>query len=129
MVTYPLNLNASRHLVAYKRSSQERVWMDPSDFLHAVGFSSVIFEEGDVQTNYIRNRMDEQNSDELPIDPLFLDIDDETGEVVGHEGRHRSAAAIQLGIDRVPVILYHQEDGRAVPVRHRWASKFGEGTW
>ena len=38
--------------------------------------------------------------------PLFLDIDHETGEVYGHEGRHRCVALQNAGIDEVPVLLF-----------------------
>ena len=38
--------------------------------------------------------------------PLFLDIDHETGEVYGHEGRHRCVALQNAGIESVPVLLF-----------------------
>ena len=38
--------------------------------------------------------------------PLFLDIDHETGEVYGHEGRHRCVALQNAGIENVPVLLF-----------------------
>jgi len=41
-----------------------------------------------------------------PIEPLFFDISEETGKILGHEGRHRAKASLELGIDKVPVILY-----------------------
>lgn len=37
--------------------------------------------------------------------PIFLQIDHETGEVTGHEGRHRCVALIEAGIYKVPVLL------------------------
>ncbi len=37
------------------------------------------------------------------LDPLVLVVRD--GRVVGHEGRHRAAAAFRLGIDEVPVLV------------------------
>ena len=38
--------------------------------------------------------------------PLFLDIDHDTGEVYGHEGRHRCVALQNAGIEDVPVLLF-----------------------
>lgn len=38
--------------------------------------------------------------------PIQLSIDHETGEVNGHEGRHRAAALLSEGIRRVPVLLF-----------------------
>lgn len=38
--------------------------------------------------------------------PIQLRIDHETGEVVGHEGRHRAYAMQQEGIESIPVLLF-----------------------
>ena len=38
--------------------------------------------------------------------PLFLDINHETGEVTGHEGRHRCVALLGEGIYKMPVLLF-----------------------
>ena len=38
--------------------------------------------------------------------PIFLDIDTETGKVTGHEGRHRMVALRRQGITEVPVLLF-----------------------
>ncbi len=38
--------------------------------------------------------------------PLQLRIDHETGEVSGHEGRHRASALLAEGIGRIPVLLF-----------------------
>ena len=38
--------------------------------------------------------------------PLFLDIDHETGKVYGHEGRHRCVALQNADIEYVPVLLF-----------------------
>lgn len=45
----------------------------------------------------------------LEIDPLFLDIDVETGQVVSQEGIHRAIAAKNLNVSEIPVILYAKE--------------------
>ena len=38
--------------------------------------------------------------------PMFLDIETDTGKVTGHEGRHRSVALRDAGIDRVPILFF-----------------------
>ena len=38
--------------------------------------------------------------------PVQLRIDHETGEVLGHEGRHRAVALENAGVERVPVLLF-----------------------
>ena len=38
--------------------------------------------------------------------PIFLDINTETGKVTGHEGRHRMVALRRQGITEVPVLLF-----------------------
>ena len=37
--------------------------------------------------------------------PIFLEINHDTGEVTGHEGRHRCVALLDAGINSVPVLL------------------------
>ena len=38
--------------------------------------------------------------------PIFLRINHETGEVEGHEGRHRAAALAEAGVRNIPVLLF-----------------------
>lgn len=42
----------------------------------------------------------------LPIDPLKLVVDMSEKKVIGHEGRHRAKVAQELGIQKVPVLIY-----------------------
>jgi hypothetical protein len=46
------------------------------------------------------------------LDPPYLEIVSATGQVLAHEGRHRAAAARSIGLDRIPVLLYHYKMGR-----------------
>lgn len=38
--------------------------------------------------------------------PIQLNIDHETGEVLGHEGRHRAVAMRNAGVEQIPVLLF-----------------------
>ena len=42
--------------------------------------------------------------------PLFLDIDEEEGEVIGHEGRHRMYALYKEGYTSVPILLFNYQN-------------------
>jgi hypothetical protein len=46
------------------------------------------------------------------IHPPWLEIDMETGKVVGHEGRHRSAALIKEGVKQIPVAVMLRKGSR-----------------
>lgn len=37
--------------------------------------------------------------------PMMLDFDPDTGDVLGHEGRHRMGALANAGVKRVPVVM------------------------
>ena len=42
------------------------------------------------------------------LDPPYLEVDGEKCRVIqhGHEGRHRAVAAKQVGIDKIPVLMF-----------------------
>lgn len=57
-----------------------------------------------------QNKIDElkhkiENGDSIDPPALFL----KNGQVVRHDGRHRAVAALQLGIETIPVILVSLE--------------------
>jgi hypothetical protein len=109
-------------LLHYKSASQELVLMSPDEFLRLAG--SGPYGEADPK---LRKRM----SGGRPLDALFLEVNAATGNVTGHEGRHRAAVAKELGISEVPVILYHQDEkGRHVNIRpdpyHREEEVYGK---
>ena len=77
-------------------------YMTPDDFL------SLTTSEGGRQ-------IVEQHSKELDAEklgeatrwqPIQLNIDHETGEVQGHEGRHRAVAMRNAGVEQIPVLLF-----------------------
>jgi len=100
-------------LLGYHPESQIRLMVDPKAFLELVdpGFvnrASHAFS----QQSY--DKVLKRIQDGEPLDSVFLDVDVKTGDVIGHEGRHRCAAAIALGVTKVPAILYLRE------VAHRY---------
>ncbi len=100
-------------LLRYHPESQIRLMIDPSAFLDLVdpGFvkkTSHAFS----QRSY--DKVLQRLQDGEALDSVFLDVDVKTGDIIGHEGRHRCAAAIALGIPKVPAILYLRE------VAHRY---------
>ena len=89
------------YLYTYKPESIKKVYTWPSVFLGLAagrpGFADVIQDLKDKMLS------------RTPLDPLFFDVDIDTGKVLSHEGRHRAKAAQELGIEKVPVILYFKK--------------------
>lgn len=63
----------------------------------------------------LRKRMVE----ELEIDPPSLTIDTRWNVIVGHSGRHRAFTAYQLGLKKIPVIIYYKSGPYYVEQLHR----------
>ena len=78
-------------------------YMSPSDYLDMTtsGYSSRLLIENEA-TKFDKERF----VDAVNYQPIQLRIDHETGEVVGHEGRHRMVALMDEGIRDVPVLLF-----------------------
>ena len=76
--------------------------MSPSAFLDLttsrIGRSRISQETGELDTD----QLEKYNA----RNPIFLTIDHTTGDVVGHEGRHRMMALDRAGIRSVPVLLF-----------------------
>lgn len=83
-------------------------FMNPSDFL---SLGSKIDFKAENQYRNPKNKLTsvEWHTHQLqthhPIDVPMLFIDETTGEITGHEGRHRSKASIDLGINQIPVVI------------------------
>lgn len=52
----------------------------------------------------------EKFADNYNYVPIQLNIDEETNEVIGHEGRHRMWQLKQMGYEKVPVLLFNSEN-------------------
>lgn len=77
-------------------------YMAPRDFLDLTTSKS-----GRSYIERTSKQLDPQElGDASRYQPIQLRIDHETGEVVGHEGRHRAYAMQQEGIESIPVLLF-----------------------
>lgn len=76
--------------------------MAPEEFLELV--PSTIFSEE------ILNDLKRKMKKRIPLDPLFLDVNEE-GEILRHEGRHRAESARLLGVTKIPILLYCRNRG------------------
>lgn len=80
------------------------IWMRPEEFLSKV--PRIQLDKETVQMIF------EGISSGRPTDIPYIDLDDETGEITGHEGRHRMQAFRRLGVQKVPVLAFHWKKGR-----------------
>ena len=81
-------------------------YMTPRDFLDLT-----TSESGRSHIERTSKKLDPQElGDASRYQPIQLRIDHETGEVVGHEGRHRAYAMQQEGIESIPVLLFDSSD-------------------
>jgi hypothetical protein len=97
--------NESAKLSTYHPESQRQGWIYPKSYMTILPekYSQGIGADYDYNViNGLKDRMRKK----LPIDPVFVDIDIETGKVLTQEGRHRSIAAYELNIGRIPMIVY-----------------------
>ena len=92
---------------SYEEESQKLIEMKPVDFLRLTGHLPEEFRASPMhsQDSYDSIHAALERSETID-DPPFLDVNVDTGEIIGHEGRHRALAAHDLGISRIPVVLF-----------------------
>ncbi len=100
-----LKASSSSDVIDYAKSYI--TWVEPTDFVYATTTSSesrqqLKEEAGTLDLEKLRNQ--EQ--------PIHLTVDFETGEIVGHEGRHRMLALQKAGVDKVAVVIDALNDDR-----------------
>ncbi len=106
-----MKFGSREQLFGHKPDSQILVWMKPSEFLDKAPKLSPEHWTSP-STRIIISKLTDKMEKDIPIDPLFLDIDTVNCEVTNHEGRHRAIAAEKAEIARVPVIIYLRDDNR-----------------
>lgn len=100
-----IRASSSSDAVDYAKSYV--AWVSPIDFVYATTTSE--------QTRQaLKEEAGTLNIEKLKgeTQPIHLTVDFETGEIVGHEGRHRMLALQQEGIDKVAIIIDVLNDNR-----------------
>lgn len=88
------------NVLRWHPESQILVEMRPEQFLNLVPVLDKRIKEQSL--NNIINRLQAG----LPIDIPYLDLDINTCEIQGHEGRHRAYASYLVGLEKIPVAVY-----------------------
>ena len=86
------------------------VWMDPKKFL---GMVNSLPDYAMDEKSYFN--LKDRIKKGLPIDPLTLVVDMSKKKVVGHEGRHRATVSKEMGIEKVPVLIFTGSNFKRVP--------------
>lgn len=89
------------------------VWMTPDQFLKLAIPLYVDWEKKYRSEQW--EKLKDRISKGLPMDFLVLEVDMEKRKVIGHEGRHRAHIAKELGIEKVPVLIYTGSKFKRVP--------------
>lgn len=77
--------------------------MNPADFLRI----TTVSEQGQRRILNETNTLDsERLTENAKRQPIQLSIDEESGRIVGHEGRHRAVALARAGVKEIPVLLF-----------------------
>jgi hypothetical protein len=93
--------------------------MRPEDFLWlTTDTDSYDYIKRDVEKNYSWEKYLQAPSDQTP----FLDIEWDSGKVIGHEGRHRAMMMVQQGGRAFPCIIYPRQRWWIVS----WTDQTGE---
>jgi hypothetical protein len=100
-----MKFSPKEQLFGHKSESQMLIWMKPLEFLDKTPERNPEYWKSPSTSMHL-DMLGSKMKKDVPIDPLFLDINIESCEVINHEGRHRAMAAEKIGIERVPVIIY-----------------------
>jgi len=90
------------NIIGYRPKSEKLMWMTPQQF-RSLTTDPISYDEPSLTK--LKQRMKRGD----PIDACWLDVDSKTWRVQRHEGRHRAKAAQELGIEKIPVILFSKD--------------------
>ena len=93
-----LRYSSAEHIPDYAKSYI--TWVDPFDFIYATSSS-------EQERQHLKEEAGELDAERLSEEtqPIYLRVDFETGQILGHEGRHRMLALQKAGIEKVAVII------------------------
>lgn len=104
-----MRFEPNEELFEYRTDGQMLVWMKPSEFLDKAPKLRPEYLAFPPTHTFVEKLKDKMKKD-IPIDPLYLDVDTVNCKIIKHEGRHRAMAAEKAGIARVPVIIYLRDN-------------------
>ena len=99
-------------------------WVNPIDFVYATTTSEQF-------RNQLKEEAGKLDIEKLKSEtqPIHLTVNFETGEIVGHEGRHRMLALSEAGVDKVAIVIDALNDNRyntkPIEFMHLKGQKFG----
>lgn len=98
----------------YHPESQVHMWIDPEDYFYPLSKVPENAIRAWSENNGVayRERIDalkDRMKKRLPMDAVWYDVDVATGKVFNQEGRHRAIAAHELGIGKIPLIIYFRD--------------------
>lgn len=77
-------------------------WLSPEDFINLTTSREGRFVVDNTTKPLDINKL----VDATQYQPFQLRIDHETGEISGHEGRHRANALLRAGVEHIPVLMF-----------------------
>jgi len=115
----------AEYLRGYHPEAQVYAEMSPDDYLRALGPGGTPGEGFYVSKDAlekVRRRMEAGEE----LDPLFIDWDPYQKKVTNHEGRHRALAARELGIKKIPVIIFFYDVRGWHDVLNQWGEPYDQ---
>ena len=97
---FPMKL--SDNIFLHDSMTQQHKVMSPKDFLELVPPEPF-------NNKNTRNFLKKQIETEKGLEPTFLDVDVDKCKVLSHEGRNRAIVSQELGIKKIPVVIFNKE--------------------
>jgi len=111
----------------YAPKSQQILWLTPKEFLSIVA-PPLYGKDTEHPYGFLQSSIEGLNKAFKKGEELYslrLDVNQLTGKIVGHEGRHRAAWAYLNGIPYIPVVMWH-EDQRGNLTEAEWDLRYSD---